>query len=104
MKNQALPLRELQLILTQESSLLHVYFPTLILIIYLGSSDLFLPGKDCTENCEGHKVYDTGASSTSQDLGRRFTLGFGDGSSVQGEQFSDTVTIAGLTVCSFPKT
>ncbi|KAF5364375.1 hypothetical protein D9756_000836 [Leucocoprinus leucothites] len=62
-----------------------------------GSSDLFLPGTDCGSTCQGHAKYDTSASSTAQDQGRTFSLAFGDGSTVQGDVFTDTVTIAGLT-------
>lgn len=63
-----------------------------------GSSDLFLPGTKCTgANCRGHKLYNTAASSTAVDQRRTFSLAFGDGSTVSGEQFDDTVTIAGLT-------
>lgn len=62
-----------------------------------GSSDLFLPGTTCGTTCQGHKIYNTAASSTAKDLNKPFTLGFGDGSSVQGEVFTDTVTLAGLT-------
>jgi cathepsin D len=62
-----------------------------------GSSDLFLPGKNCNSTCNGHTLYDPSASSTSKDLGTTFSLSYGDGSSVSGEQFTDTVTIAGLT-------
>lgn len=63
-----------------------------------GSSDLFLPGTACTDaNCAGHKVYDTSKSSTAVDQNEPFTITFADGSSVQGEVFHDTVSIAGLT-------
>jgi len=61
-----------------------------------GSSDLFLPGPNCRVNCQGHKVFNTAASSTARDLRKTFSLAFGDGSTVQGEQFSDTVTIGSL--------
>ncbi|TFK43185.1 acid protease [Crucibulum laeve] len=63
-----------------------------------GSSDLFLPGANCRVNCQGHKVFNTASSSTARDLRKTFSLAFGDGSTVQGEQFSDTVTVAGVTV------
>jgi cathepsin D len=43
-------------------------------------------------------VYNPSASSTSIDLGMTFSIEFGDGSTVSGEQFIDTVGIAGLTV------
>ncbi|KAF8076138.1 acid protease [Lyophyllum atratum] len=62
-----------------------------------GSSDLFLPAKTCQVNCEGHTAYDTDASSTARNLGKTFSLAYGDGSTVQGDQFTDTATIAGLT-------
>jgi len=62
-----------------------------------GSSDLFLPGPKCTENCDGHKIYAPGNSTTSKDLGKTFKLGYGDGSSVSGDQYTDTVKIAKLT-------
>jgi len=65
-----------------------------------GSSDLFLPGPDCSESCSGHTVYDPSSSSTSSDVGQTFTLTYGDGSSVKGEQYTDTVGIAGLTAKS----
>ncbi len=63
-----------------------------------GSSDLFLPGTKCTGvNCQGHKLFNTGKSRTAIDQKKTFSLAFGDGSTVSGEQFDDTVTIAGLT-------
>ncbi|EJD01642.1 acid protease, partial [Fomitiporia mediterranea MF3/22] len=63
-----------------------------------GSSDLFLPGPACTDqNCAGHKIYNTGASSTAADQDQTVQLEFGDGSTVSGEVFHDTVSIAGLT-------
>ncbi|KZT25193.1 acid protease [Neolentinus lepideus HHB14362 ss-1] len=63
-----------------------------------GSSDLFLPGPNCDDtNCAGHKVYNPSQSSTSVDVHETFSLMYGDGSSVSGEQYNDTVTIAGLT-------
>ncbi|KAL0581946.1 hypothetical protein V5O48_000003 [Marasmius crinis-equi] len=61
-----------------------------------GSSDLFLPGTGCKANCDGHKVYDTSASSTAKDQGRGYSLRFGDGSTVQGELYHDTVSLADL--------
>ncbi|KAI0050652.1 acid protease [Auriscalpium vulgare] len=61
-----------------------------------GSSDLFLPGSTCGSTCSGHTLYSPSASSTSKDLNKTFTL-YGDSSSVSGEQYSDTVSIAGLT-------
>jgi cathepsin D len=64
-----------------------------------GSSDLFVPSTTCGETCAGHKAYyNPGASSTSKDLGKTFSLAYGDGSTVQGEQYTDVVSIAGLIV------
>ncbi|OBZ65426.1 Aspartic protease [Grifola frondosa] len=62
-----------------------------------GSSDLFLPGPHCDYRCKDHKVYDPSASSSSKNLFRSFALGYGDGSEVKGEQFSDSVQFSGLT-------
>jgi cathepsin D len=61
-----------------------------------GSSDLFVPSINCDSSCSGHEMYDPSASSTSHDLGKNFSLTYGDGSTVSGEQYSDTVSIAGL--------
>jgi cathepsin D len=63
-----------------------------------GSSDLFVPSDNCSSSCSGHEAYDPSASSTSQDLGKTFSLTYGDGSTVSGEQYSDSVIIAGLAV------
>ncbi|KAJ7592923.1 acid protease [Mycena floridula] len=63
-----------------------------------GSSDLFLPSVNCTKHCKGHTRYDATASSTSAPKDKTFKLAYGDGSSVSGNQFTDTVSIAGLTV------
>ncbi|CAL1715424.1 unnamed protein product [Somion occarium] len=62
-----------------------------------GSSDIFLPGPNCTENCAEHKPFFPGNSSTAQDRQQNFTLAYGDGSSVSGEQYNETVIIANLT-------
>ena len=63
-----------------------------------GSSDLFLPGPSCVIDCAGHRMYNPASSSTAVDRKQTFKLSYGDGSSVSGEQYTDTVTIAGLTV------
>ncbi|KAI6103750.1 aspartic peptidase domain-containing protein [Pisolithus croceorrhizus] len=62
-----------------------------------GSSDLVLPASDCGSTCSGHTLYNPNASSTAVDLGKTFVLSYGDGSSIPGEQYTDTVTIAGYT-------
>jgi cathepsin D len=63
-----------------------------------GSSDLFLPSPGCDSSCSGHRLYDPDASSTAHDLSKPFSLSYGDGSTVHGNQFTDVVSIAGLTV------
>ena len=63
-----------------------------------GSSDLFLPSTSCTSNCKGHKLYNPTASSTSIDRRKTFYLQYGDGSYVRGQQYTETVSVAGLTV------
>jgi len=63
-----------------------------------GSSDFFLPSPSCDLSCSGHKLYDPHTSSTAQALSKTFSLAFGDGSAVEGNQFTDVVSIAGLTV------
>ena len=42
-------------------------------------------------------IYNPASSSTSTALGATFTLTYGDGSSVQGYEYTDTVTVSGLT-------
>ncbi|KAI0318428.1 acid protease [Amylostereum chailletii] len=63
-----------------------------------GSSDLFLPGPSCGSSCSGHTTYNPSVSSTSQSLGKSFKLSYGDGSTVSGTQYTDTVSIAGIKV------
>ncbi|KAH8997777.1 acid protease [Lactarius hatsudake] len=62
-----------------------------------GSSDLFLPGSNCDSSCSGHTLYDPQSSSTSSEVGQLFELEYVDGSIVRGEQYTDTVTLAGFT-------
>jgi len=63
-----------------------------------GSSDFFLPGTACTSaNCEGHKIFNTADSSTAVNQDETFSIEFADGTTVSGEIFKDTVSIAGLT-------
>ncbi|KAH9019320.1 acid protease [Lactarius deliciosus] len=60
-----------------------------------GSGDLFLPASNCGWTCSGHTLYHPSRSSTSSDVGQTFRLLYTDGSAVSGEQYTDTVTIAG---------
>ncbi|KAF8839851.1 acid protease [Paxillus ammoniavirescens] len=61
-----------------------------------GSADLFLPASNCGSTCEGHTLYNPNASSSAVDLNKAFNLVYGDGSTVLGEQYTDTVGIAGF--------
>ena len=63
-----------------------------------GVSDLFLPGADCDSNCAGHTLYDPSLSSSSSDVGETFAIKDDNGSTVSGEQYTDTVAIAGYAV------
>ncbi len=63
-----------------------------------GSSDLFLPGPHCEETCSGHAVYDPSGSCSASNIGRRFRLKFADGATANVEGYTDTVSIAGLSV------
>ena len=76
----------------------HLTFHTFSVDFDTGISDLFLPGPSCTTNCDGHTKYTPSSSSTAVDLKKTFSLEYGDGSTVSGEQYTDTVSIAGLTV------
>ncbi|KZS98007.1 acid protease [Sistotremastrum niveocremeum HHB9708] len=62
-----------------------------------GSSDFFLPATSCNTNCAGHTRWNTAASSTAKSTGKSFSLAFGDGSTVSGTVFTDTVNLGGLT-------
>lgn len=63
-----------------------------------GSSDTFLPAMGCNSTCYGHKWYFPNASLTSCDIGSSFALMFGDNSTVSGDLYTDTVTVAGYKV------
>ncbi|KAF9222826.1 Asp-domain-containing protein [Gyrodon lividus] len=62
-----------------------------------GSSDLILPGIDCDYSCDSHAIYDPGASLTSAELGKPFNIKFTGGDAAFGYQYTDNVTIVGLT-------
>ncbi|KAH9968219.1 acid protease [Russula dissimulans] len=65
-----------------------------------GSSDLFLPSTSCGSTCSGHTAYNPNASRTANDLRKTFSLAYGDGSTVNGEQYTDAISIAGLSAKS----
>ncbi|KAF9226050.1 Asp-domain-containing protein, partial [Gyrodon lividus] len=62
-----------------------------------GSSDLILPHIQCDNSCDGHNLYDPEASLTSNDPGQPFGADFMGGDSAFGYQYTDNVTIVGLT-------
>ncbi|KAF9219857.1 acid protease [Gyrodon lividus] len=62
-----------------------------------GSSDLILPGIQCDASCNGHTIYDPEASLTSTELGRPFSAQFVGDEGAFGSQYTDNVTIVGLT-------
>ncbi|KZT72180.1 acid protease [Daedalea quercina L-15889] len=64
-----------------------------------GSSDLWVPSTNCTSvACVSKSKYIAAASSTSHEQGGNFSIHYGDGSTVSGPVFTDTVTVAGIKV------
>ncbi|KAI6009533.1 aspartic peptidase domain-containing protein [Pisolithus orientalis] len=66
-------------------------------VLWYGTISVVLPSSSCDSTCNGHTLYNPNTSSTAASLGQTFMLSYGDGSSVQGEQYTDTVVIAGYT-------
>ncbi|EKM60380.1 uncharacterized protein PHACADRAFT_203593 [Phanerochaete carnosa HHB-10118-sp] len=63
-----------------------------------GSSDLWVPGSSCTSStCDNKSKYDASRSSTSSQKSGTFEIHYGDGSTVSGPVYTDTVAVAGLT-------
>ncbi|RPD68640.1 acid protease [Lentinus tigrinus ALCF2SS1-7] len=63
-----------------------------------GSSDLWVPSTNCTSStCNGKDKYNATASTTSVHKSGQFSISYGDGSSVSGPVYTDTVTVAGVT-------
>ena len=63
-----------------------------------GSSDLWVPSTECTSKpCEGKHKYNAAASSSSVHKPGTFSIQYGDGSSVSGPVYTDTVSVAGVT-------
>ncbi|CAO3640495.1 unnamed protein product [Cunninghamella echinulata] len=67
-------------------------------LIDTGSSDLILPSIECSTNCEGHNLYVETESSTSFQLNKSATIEYKNGGTIDGEVYTDTVKMAGLTV------
>jgi len=63
-----------------------------------GSSDLWVPSSKCTSNvCTSKSKYDASHSSTSASKSGTFEIHYGDGSTVSGPVYSDTVSVAGIS-------
>ncbi|KAI0374203.1 protease [Pilatotrama ljubarskyi] len=64
-----------------------------------GSADLWVPSSSCSsQTCKSKHKYQADASSTSTRRDGVFDLQYGDGSSVTGTIYSDTVAVAGVVV------
>ncbi|KAJ7033552.1 acid protease [Mycena alexandri] len=64
-----------------------------------GSADLWVPSSSCTGlPCTGKSKYNATKSSTSLKQSGSFSILYGDGGTVSGPVYSDTVTVAGVTV------
>ncbi|KAJ6562303.1 acid protease [Mycena capillaripes] len=63
-----------------------------------GSSDLWVPSKSCltTRTCASKSKYNAAASSTVQHKPGTFSIGYADGSGVEGPIVTDTVSVAGV--------
>ena len=73
--------------------------PTSFLIDFdTGSSDLWVPSTECkSAPCKGKHKYNATASTTSVHKSGKFSILYGDGSSVSGPVYTDTVSVAGVT-------
>ncbi|KAJ7067092.1 acid protease [Mycena amicta] len=62
-----------------------------------GSSDLWVPSSSCTSStCKSKTRYTASSSSTSSKKSGTFTIQYGDGSTVSGPVYTDTVAVAGV--------
>ncbi|ORY91629.1 aspartic peptidase domain-containing protein [Leucosporidium creatinivorum] len=59
-----------------------------------GSSDFWVPDASVSN---GHSTYSASASSTWTNTTDHFSISYGDGSSVNGPVYEDTITVAGLS-------
>ncbi|KZT69780.1 acid protease [Daedalea quercina L-15889] len=62
-----------------------------------GSADLWVPASNCS-GCKAQHSYDSSSSSTSQEQSGTFQIQYGDGSTASGPIYSDTVSVAGVSV------
>ncbi|KAJ7079971.1 acid protease [Mycena belliarum] len=62
-----------------------------------GSADLWVPSAACTSvTCEAKSKFNANLSSTAEAQVEKFSILYGDGSSVLGPVYTDTVTVAGI--------
>ncbi|KAI0675140.1 acid protease [Trametes maxima] len=72
---------------------------TFVIDFDTGSADLWVPSTGCTStSCNGKHKYNPGSTSTESRKSGTFNIQYGDGSSVSGPVYTDTVTIAGIKV------
>ncbi|THU88980.1 acid protease [Dendrothele bispora CBS 962.96] len=66
-----------------------------------GSSDLWVPSSSCTSStCSSKDKYTASSSSTSKKQSGSFSIQYGDGSTVSGPVYTETVTVAGVKATS----
>ncbi|KAH9946986.1 acid protease [Amylocystis lapponica] len=66
-----------------------------------GSSDLWVPSVNCTSTtCSKKHKYNQATSSSDAKQSGSFSIQYGDGSTVSGPEFTETVTVAGVTATS----
>lgn len=64
-----------------------------------GSSDLWVPSVNCTSTtCKTKHKYNAAPSTTSVRKSGQFSIAYGDGSTVSGPVYTDTVSVAGVSV------
>ncbi|OSD07013.1 acid protease [Trametes coccinea BRFM310] len=64
-----------------------------------GSSDLWVPSSSCrSSTCSPKNKYTASSSSTGSKKSGTFSIEYGDGSTVSGPIYTDTVDVAGVTV------